>query len=124
MILASRLILLSAQVLVSARELASFNRPQDRDYSSVKSYFDEESPLCNDESYIYRREDIVTLKPGRENAWLDAFVEKTLQTLSCRLIKVSVTCNVSCKMLLTSHGALVLLSGMLWSQKISLTTFY
>lgn len=124
MILASRLILLSAQVLVSARELASFNRPQDRDYSSVKSYFDEESPLCNDESYIYRREDIVTLKPGRENAWLDAFVEKTLQTLSCRLIKVSVTRNVSCKILLTSHGALVLLSGMLWSQKISLTTLY
>lgn len=124
MILASRLILLSAQVLVSARELAGFNRPQDRDYSSVKSYFDEESPLCNDESYIYRREDIVTLKPGRENAWLDAFIEKTLQALSCRLIRVCTTCNVSCKMLLTSHEAVVLLSGMLWSQKISLTTFY
>jgi len=113
MILASRLKLLSAQVLVSARELAGFNRPQDRDYSSVKSYFDEESPLCNDESYVYRREDIITLKPGRENAWLDGFVEKTLQTFSCRLIRVSVTCNASCKILLTSHEALVLLSGML-----------
>lgn len=115
MILASRLILLLAQVLVSARELASFNRPQDRDYSSVKSYFDEESPLCNDESYIYRREDIVTLKPGRENAWLDAFVEKTLQTLPCHLIRVSVACDFSCQILLTSHGAFILLSGMLWS---------
>lgn len=59
----------------------------------MKSYFDEEAPLCNVESYIYRREDIVTLKPGRENAWLDAFVEGVLQKFSCMGLRVSAASN-------------------------------
>jgi hypothetical protein len=56
----------------------------------VKSYFDEEAPLCNVESYIYWKEDIITLKPGRETAWLDALIEKVLQKLSSRFIRVRV----------------------------------
>jgi hypothetical protein len=54
----------------------------------VKSYFDEEAPLCNVESYIYWKEDIITLKPGRETAWLDAFIEKVLQKLTSKFIRV------------------------------------
>ncbi|KAG4442411.1 hypothetical protein IFR05_002113 [Cadophora sp. M221] len=69
----------TVQLLNAARDLATYNRPSSRDYSSVKSYFDEEAPVCNTESYIYCREDLITLKPGRENAWLDAMVEKILQ---------------------------------------------
>jgi len=76
-----------AQLLTTAREFASFNRPAARDYQSVKSYFDEEAPLCNVESYIYWKEDIITLKPGRETAWLDAFIENVLQKLSSRFIR-------------------------------------
>jgi len=55
---------------------------------SVRSYFDEEAPLCNLESYIYCKEDIITLKPGRENAWLDAVVENILQKISCKFVRV------------------------------------
>jgi len=44
-------------------------------------------PLKNKESYIYCKEDIVTLKPGRENAWLDAVVERFLQAFSCPLTR-------------------------------------
>jgi len=76
------------QLLNAARDLATYHRPSSRDYSSVKSYFDEEAPVCNSESYIYYREDLVTLKPGRENAWLDAVVEKILQKCSCRIVRV------------------------------------
>lgn len=76
------------QLLNTARDLASYNRPSRRDYSSVKSYFDEEAPVCNNETYIYCREDLVTLKPGRENAWLDAVMERILQKCSCKLIQV------------------------------------
>lgn len=47
------------------------------------------NPLKNKESYIHRKEDIIILKPGRENAWLDAFVEKFLQAISCPLVRVS-----------------------------------
>lgn len=75
------------QLLNAARDLATYHRPSSRDYSSVKSYFDEEAPVCNSESYIYYREDLVTLKPGRENAWLDAVVEKILQKCSCRIVR-------------------------------------
>jgi hypothetical protein len=57
----------------------------------VKSYFDEEAPLCNVESYIYWKEDIITLKPGRETAWLDAFIEKVLQKLTSKFIRVRLT---------------------------------
>jgi hypothetical protein len=39
---------------------------------------------------VYRREDIITLKPGRENAWLDASVERVLQKFSCSWIRVSI----------------------------------
>jgi hypothetical protein len=78
----------AVQLLNAVRDLANFNRPPDRDYQSVKSYFDEEDPLCNVESYILHKEDIVSLKPGRENAWLDAFVEKILQKLYCKPIRV------------------------------------
>ncbi|KAH6712332.1 hypothetical protein BKA61DRAFT_736758 [Leptodontidium sp. MPI-SDFR-AT-0119] len=76
-----------ASLLVVARDLASFNRPPDRDFRSVKSYFDSQLPLCNIESYIYRHEDIIALKPGREKAWLDTSVEKILQKLNSRIIR-------------------------------------
>jgi hypothetical protein len=80
----------TAQLLTTARDIASFNRPAARDYQSVKSYFDEEAPVCTVESYIYWKEDIITLKPGRETAWLDAFIERVLQKLSSRFIRVRV----------------------------------
>lgn len=72
-----------------ARDVASFNRPSNRDYRSVKSYFDEEAPLCSVESYIYRKEDIISLKPGRETAWLDTVIENILQKCGCGIIRVS-----------------------------------
>jgi hypothetical protein len=81
----------AAELLTIARDIASFNQPPTRDYLSVKSYFDEEAPLCNVESYIYWKEDIITLKPGRETAWLDAFIEKVLQKLTSKFIRVRLT---------------------------------
>lgn len=56
----------------------------------MKSYFDEEAPLCAVESYIYRKEDIISLRPGRETAWLDAVVEKILQKFGCGFIRVCI----------------------------------
>ncbi|CAG8952924.1 hypothetical protein HYFRA_00007638 [Hymenoscyphus fraxineus] len=75
------------QLLNAARDMATYNRPSPRDYLSVKNYFDEEAPVSNPENYIYCKEDIITLKPGRENAWLDAAVENILQRFSCKFIQ-------------------------------------
>ena len=78
-----------AELLKTARELASFNRPPSRDYGSVTHHFNHTDPLCNPESYIYHKEDIITLKPGRETAWLDTIVEKTLQRFHSSFVHAS-----------------------------------
>jgi len=71
-----------ARLLVAARDLSMFNRPPRRDYVSVKSYFEQTPPVCSTETYIHCKEDIITLKPGRETAWLDDFIERVVQKLS------------------------------------------
>ncbi|TVY46033.1 hypothetical protein LSUB1_G000184 [Lachnellula subtilissima] len=75
------------ELLITARDLATFNPPPACDYMSVKNYFDKAAPLSSVECYIYRKEDLVTLKPGREYSWLDSFVEKVLQQMFCRPIR-------------------------------------
>ncbi|PMD40256.1 hypothetical protein L207DRAFT_582474 [Hyaloscypha variabilis F] len=76
-----------AKILAAARDMEGYNRPPRRDYLSVKRYFEQVPPVCNVESYIFREEDIITLKPGRESAWLDDFVERAVQKLSCKIIR-------------------------------------
>lgn len=77
-----------AELLKTARELAGFSRASARDYESVNNYFNNTAPLCNEESYILRKEDIITLKPGREDSWLDAIVESLLQRFSFPIVRV------------------------------------
>ena len=38
-------------------------------------------------NFIYRKEDLVTLRPGREHAWLDSQVEKLLKACDGRLVQ-------------------------------------
>ena len=42
-----------------------------------------------DMGFIYEKEDLVTLRPGREYAWLDGLLERMLKVLRCRLITAS-----------------------------------
>ena len=44
--------------------------------------------LGKDGDFVNEKEDLVTLRPGRENAWLDAFVERMLKMCHCRVIEV------------------------------------
>jgi hypothetical protein len=67
----------------------SFNRPPERDYISVRRYFYQRRPVDKIEQYIDCKEDIITLRPGRESARLDAALEKILQKLYCRFTRVS-----------------------------------
>ncbi|KAE8454173.1 hypothetical protein EG329_005098 [Mollisiaceae sp. DMI_Dod_QoI] len=74
-------------LLISARNLAEFDIPLDRDYMTVMKYFLGELPLCDVESYIFKREDIITLLPSRDTTWLDAAIEKALEKVSCRCMQ-------------------------------------
>ena len=47
-------------------------------------------PLFEEEAeFIYEKEDLVTLRPGRDHAWLDGVLERLLQICRCRLLLVS-----------------------------------
>ncbi len=78
----------AARILVTARDLSMFNKPSNRDYLSVKRYFEQTPPICNVENYIFCKEDIITLKPGRESTTLDHFMEKMGQKLPRKIIRV------------------------------------
>jgi hypothetical protein len=49
---------------------------------NVKPLYEEDAAFLNHE------EDLITLRPGREHAWLDVSVEKMLQWCNCRLVEV------------------------------------
>ena len=67
------------------------NQPSSRDYQSVLHFMENDGgPLFERGSqFIYQKEDLVSLRPGREYAWLDGVIERLLQTCRCRLLTVS-----------------------------------
>lgn len=84
------------EILLHARQLILSNRPAGRDYNSVKNFMWNEKPLMQgDAEFIYNREDLITLRPGRETAWLDVFVERTLKLFPRRLVQYIFCSKVS-----------------------------
>ena len=67
------------------------NPPSNRDYNSVLNFMEnDEGQLYEKEmEYIYEKADLVTLRPGREHAWLDGTIESTLKMCRCGLLRVS-----------------------------------
>ncbi|KAF3049244.1 hypothetical protein E8E11_008596 [Didymella keratinophila] len=63
-------------VLIKVRTLESFQRPSDRDYRSVRRYYNNTKPLHDGEMESVRcKEDIVSISTGRERAAFDGGVE-------------------------------------------------
>ncbi|KAL9609024.1 MAG: hypothetical protein Q9167_006187, partial [Letrouitia subvulpina] len=84
------------QILLQAQQMVAMNKPSDRDHLSVQYFmengFEENGkpvrPLIKEDSeFVYRKEDLITLRPGRESAWLDAIVERVLKMIHCAPIK-------------------------------------
>lgn len=76
------------ELLLNAQQLAAANRPPERDYNSVASFIRHKKPLLQgDDDFIYNKEDLITLRPGRESAWLDATVEKLLKLFPRKAVK-------------------------------------
>lgn len=83
---------LEAQLLEAASSLVKLNKPADKDYRSVLNYFWNTRPVkSQEEEWISRKEDLITLRPGREHAWLDSSVEHLLKWGNCRLVEVCKT---------------------------------
>jgi hypothetical protein len=49
---------------------------------------DNTKPLVQREAqFIHKKEDFITLRPGRDGAWLDFAVERTLKKMHCRAVE-------------------------------------
>jgi len=75
----------------------AMNRPSKSDYTSVVNHMHNREPLVEAEgSWVYKKEDLVTLRAGREHAWLDSGIEKMLKWFHCGFLEVSMNtsgCN-------------------------------
>lgn len=78
-----------AELLLKTHQLKSLGQPSSREYRNVLHFMENDGgQLYEEESgFIYDKEDLVTLRPGREHAWLDGIIERTLQIFRCRLLK-------------------------------------
>ena len=76
---------------MKARELKAINPPSNRDYKSVLNFM--ENGHCQlyekEMEYIYKKADLVTLRPDREHAWLYSRTESILKIYPRGLLKVS-----------------------------------
>ena len=76
------------EILLKTKEMSTLQRPSKRDYRSVINWFDSQKPLVTGEAaYILRREDIVTLRSGREGAGFDGLIERCLSGVDNFLTK-------------------------------------
>lgn len=81
------------EVLLRTQEVNSLQKPSRKDYRSVKSWFMNHEPVVQGEwRYLLRKEDIVTLRTGRECAGFDGFVENMLRYLDACLMRYH--CNI------------------------------
>lgn len=64
------------EVMLKTKEINALQRPSNQDYMSVRNWFASVKPLEYEEAeYIKRKEDIVTLRSGRQTAGFDSLVE-------------------------------------------------
>lgn len=78
-------------LLEQAQKLVAMNKPPNRDFESVRNFIEDKRPLLEeDAAFISEREDLITLRPGRETSFVDAFVERILQTCHCKPIQVHI----------------------------------
>ena len=63
-------------------------KPSDRDHTSVVNFIENGQPLIETErQFVYHKEDLITLRNGRDITWLDALVERTLRFIRCKPIE-------------------------------------
>lgn len=87
---ASNAHLMVGQLLLQAQQLVAMNKPASRDHKSLVNFIENDPNLLaeGDDEFAYHKEDLVTLRSGREYAWLDAAVERILQLLPTKPTKV------------------------------------
>ncbi|KAF1963711.1 hypothetical protein CC80DRAFT_397118 [Byssothecium circinans] len=77
-----------ANLVDAAQKMVSLNRPSRGDLASVQNYMHRQKPVMQvEDSWAEKEEDLITLRGGREHAWLDASIEKLLRWFHCSLLE-------------------------------------
>jgi hypothetical protein len=64
----------------------------------MKNFMWNKKPLLEgDSEFIYQKDDLITLRPGRETAWLDIFVERVLKIFPRKMVQYAFCSEVCCK---------------------------
>ncbi|KAF2626412.1 hypothetical protein BU25DRAFT_343768, partial [Macroventuria anomochaeta] len=70
------------EILLKARELNTFQRPSNRDYRSLRHWCRAKKPLVDEEQvFVMRKEDLISLRQGREWAGFDGWIESSIKRL-------------------------------------------
>jgi hypothetical protein len=71
------------EIIVKTRELNAFQRPSKRDYRSLRTWFQNKKPLSYEREarFVMRKEDLITLRHGRERAGFDGWIEDCVRKL-------------------------------------------
>jgi hypothetical protein len=79
------------EILIKAREIGAFQRPNKRDYTTLRRWFNNKNSISyeREEEWVMRKEDLITLRSGREWAGFDGWVEKCIGKLPNRMTKAS-----------------------------------
>lgn len=84
------------QLLLNAQQHVASNRPRERDYNSVANFVRHKKPLLQgDDDFIWNKEDLITLRPGRESSWLDAVIERLIKLSPRKAVKYVFSSKVS-----------------------------
>ena len=87
-------------ILAKARDLNAFQRPSNRDYHSFRTWFWNVKPLNYEpeEDFIKRREDLVSLRHGREWSGFDGMIETCIRKVHSPLtqVKLALYDNFAC----------------------------
>lgn len=90
-----------ARLLCTAKQMMGLDRPASSDYKSVVNHVTDNRHLVTAErEWVYWKEDMVTLRPGREHAWLDARIEELLRWLHCSFVEVGESPLMWCNLLI------------------------
>jgi hypothetical protein len=107
-----------ASLVQVAQSLTNCNRPSSSEHHSVRNFINYRQPLVpSEQKFIYCKEDLITLRPGREHAWLDSSMEKVLKWMRCDLIEVSFFNTSSPSMTLTNFVVYILFKSKRPSQR-------
>jgi hypothetical protein len=78
----------------------TLQKPSDRDYKSIRTWFWNKKPVYEEEAmFIKRREDLLSLRHGREWSSFDGLVENCLRKMHCPLLQVDLNTLASYSML-------------------------